>query len=91
MTVASRMQGAVLGVFLLISPSAVLAQIGVSTTPPEVQKTVDAFLGHWTLTGTATEPGATVPSRVTGTLDCEPAASGAAVRCRVINSVTGGG
>ena len=59
--------------------------------PPEVKKTVDAMLGHWTMTGTSTDPGSETPSRVTGTMDCEPAASAMAARCRVVNAVTGGG
>jgi hypothetical protein len=59
--------------------------------PPEVKKTVDAILGHWTMTGSSTDPWSETPSRVTGTMDCEPAAGAMAARCRVVNAVTGGG
>jgi hypothetical protein len=49
--------------------------------PPEVRKTVDAFAGHWTMTGTDLEPGAKEPLPVKVTIDCKPAALGAAVNC----------
>ena len=56
--------------------------------PPEVAKTVNTFVGRWTLKGTDREPGAdSVP--VTATFDCRTAALGAAVDCRIEAGVHG--
>jgi hypothetical protein len=57
--------------------------------PPEVRKTVDAFAGHWAMTGTDLEPGAKEPLPVKVTVDCEPAALGAAVNCLIAATVSG--
>jgi len=56
---------------------------GTRAAPPEVRKTVDAFAGHWTLTGTDMEPGAKTPVSVRAIVDCKPAALGAAVTCLI--------
>lgn len=84
-------RGALVSLLLLSLPSIAFAQDTAQPVPPEVQRTVDAFVGHWTITGSSTEPGSTAPSRVTGTMDCEPTAGGVAVRCRVVNAVPDGG
>jgi len=48
----------------LLGAASLLAQAETAPPPPaEVKKTVDAFVGHWILTGTDLEPGATAPSR----------------------------
>lgn len=60
-------------------------------TPPEVKKTVDAFLGRWVLTGTDTEPGAKAPVHFEITIDCKPAALGAAVTCGFAGQIPGVG
>jgi hypothetical protein len=57
--------------------------------PPEVKRTVDAFTGHWSLTGTDLEPGAKESAPVKATLDCKPAALGAAVNCLISADVSG--
>jgi len=62
---------------------------GAPRSLPEVRKTVDAFAGHWTLTGTDLEPGATTPAVVNGTMDCKPAALGAAVSCLIAADISG--
>ena len=38
------------------------------SSPPEVKKTVDMLVGHWTLTGTDMEPGAQAPAPVKATI-----------------------
>jgi hypothetical protein len=57
--------------------------------PPEVQKTVDALSGHWSLEGTGLEPGAKAPVAVKGTVDCKPVSLGAAVSCVTLADVGG--
>ena len=57
--------------------------------PPEVKKTVDAFVGHWTLTGTDMEPGAKAPAPVKAVIDCKSAANGLAVNCLTHADVSG--
>jgi hypothetical protein len=65
---------------------------GKGTAPPlEIKKTVDAFRGHWVLTGTDTEPNSKAPARLTGTIDCQSAALGAAVNCHIAADVHGAG
>ena len=63
-------------------PSKVHPQSKESAAAPEIKKTVDAFVGHWIITGTDTEPGDKAPVKFELTLDCERAALGAAVTCR---------
>ena len=75
---------------LLLAVAPLLAHADVAPpSPPEVSKTVGAFAGHWTLTGTDLEPGATMPAVVNGTMDCKPAALGAAVSCLIAAEVSG--
>ncbi len=62
-----------------------------SAAPPSVKKTVDAFLGHWALTGSFTGPNSKTSSQLTVTIDCELAALGMAVNCRMTGDDTGGG
>lgn len=79
-----RAISSVIAVILLLTVvrhRALLAQSEKQATPTEVKRTVDAFLGHWVLTGTDTEPGAKVPAHFDITIDCKPAALGAAVTC----------
>ena len=59
--------------------------------PPEVKRTVDAFLGHWTLAGTDTEPTAKGPSKLSAVIDCQSAALGMAVACHIAADVSGAG
>jgi hypothetical protein len=72
-------------------PLAGHGQSGGSAAPPEVKKTVDAFLGRWTLTGTYTESNSKNPSHLTVTIQCESALLGVAVICRMTSDDTGGG
>lgn len=84
-TVLPRWHCATTCILLLSTASAVLGQVDVASAPPEVRKTVEAFLGHWPLSGTSNERSSATPLRVTGTMDCELALAGVAVRCRVTN------
>jgi hypothetical protein len=59
--------------------------------PPEVKKTVDAFAGHWVLTGTDKEPGAKEPVHLALTIDCKRTALGAAVNCLFVGQLPGAG
>jgi len=74
---------------LLAVPSLLAHADDAPPAPPEVKKTVDAFSGHWTLTGTDREPGATTPAAVKGTMDCKPAALNAAVSCLIAADISG--
>ena len=62
-----------------------------SVTPPEVKRTADAFLGRWVLTGTDTEPSPQAPVHFNLTIDCKPAALGAAVSCSFVGRLPGVG
>jgi hypothetical protein len=75
-------------VVIVLTPP--LAAQGTGTLPvSEVKKTVDAFAGHWTLTGTDVEPGAKNPAPVRAIVDCKPAALGAAVNCLIAADISG--
>jgi hypothetical protein len=74
---------------LLAVPSLLVYADSAAPAPPEVKKTVDAFAGHWTLTGTDREPGATTPAAVNATMDCKPAALNAAVTCLIAADISG--
>ena len=54
----------------------VSAAYGEEGPPPEIARTVDAFVGHWTLNGSDMEPGAKTPAPVKAIIDCKPAALG---------------
>jgi hypothetical protein len=54
-----------------------------------VKKVVDAFAGHWTLTGKDHEPGTTAPAAVSATMDCKAAALNVAVTWRIAADVSG--
>jgi hypothetical protein len=75
-------------IVLVARSSEILAE-NAPPPPPEVKKTVDAFAGHWTLTGSATEPDTKSASSVKATMDCKPAALGAAVNCLVAADISG--
>jgi hypothetical protein len=77
------MKRAIVAATLVVAllPLAAHAQTKQSAKPPEIKKTVDAFVGHWTITGTDTEPGAKAPVKFELTLDCQRTALGAAVTC----------
>ena len=62
-------------------PLRVHPQSKESAGPPEIKKTVGAFVGHWIITGTEHEPGAKTPVKFELTLDCKRTALGAAVTC----------
>ncbi len=89
--ILSQSRHIIIFVFLTILPLAVHGQNKGTAIPPEVKKTVESFLGHWTLTGTYTEPNSKTPSHLTVTIDCESAARGMAVNCRMASDETGGG
>ena len=57
---------------------------------PEIKRTTDAFLGHWTMTGTLREPNAREPVTLTSRMDCELTALGKAVTCHVVTDGTDG-
>ena len=76
---------------LLAVPPVAAGQSGSAAASPEVKKVVEANLGHWNLTGTLTDPNSKTPSRLTVTIQCEAAALGMAVSCRVASDETGGG
>jgi hypothetical protein len=69
---------------------ALYAQSKDPSVRPEIRKTVDSFVGHWTLTGTDMEPASKAVSQVTVVMDCEPAALGTAVTCRLVSDAPGG-
>jgi hypothetical protein len=77
------MKRAVVAGILMVAvlPFRVHPQSNQSATPLEIKKTVDAFFGHWIITGTDTEPGAKAPAKFELTLDCKRTALGAAVTC----------
>jgi hypothetical protein len=77
------------GVLLVVPWLLARADDAAPPAPPEVKKTVDAFAGQWTLTGTDREPGATTPAAVKATMDCKPAALNAAVACLIAADVSG--
>ena len=58
--------------------------------PLEVKKTVDAFLGRWTMTGTYREPNMRAPIDLTSKMGCELTALGKAVTCKVVTDGTDG-
>jgi hypothetical protein len=72
--------------------SSVHAQEKPATPPaaPEIKKTVDAFLGRWTLQSSMTPPGAQ-PIKFVETIDCKKAALGRGVYCRDTYKVPGMG
>ena len=79
-----RAISSVIAVILLLTAirqGAILAQNQQHATPPEVKRTVEAFLGHWVLAVRDTELGAKVSAHFEITIDCKPAALGAAVNC----------
>jgi hypothetical protein len=61
------------------------------TLPPEVKKTVDALVGHWSFEGTDAEPGVKEPQKVSMVVDCRLAALGAALACTLKGRVDGFG
>jgi hypothetical protein len=79
---------ALLAIVLLATTLGARAERG---PPParEIKKTVDTFVGHWTLTGTNAEPDTKVPASVKATIDCKPQVFGAAVSCLIAADVSG--
>jgi hypothetical protein len=61
------------------------------TVPKEVRMTVESLVGHWTFHGTDVETGAHEPATVAMEFDCQSAALGAAVVCRLTGNVSGFG
>jgi len=47
----------------------------------QIKKTVDAFVGHWIISGRETAPSAKAPAKFELTLNCRRTALGAAVTC----------
>ena len=58
--------------------------------PPELKKTVDAFVGTWTIDGTATMPGG-APTKVKETIVCTKAVAGRVASCTGHANVPGMG
>jgi hypothetical protein len=58
--------------------------------PAEVKKTVDAFLGHWTMTGTYREANMRAPVNLASRMACELTALGKAITCHVVTEGTDG-
>ena len=84
------------GVWLMISISIGLICLarggdGQSNRSAMVKKTVDAFVGHWVVTGTETEPSSQAPAHFNLVIDCEPTALGAAVSCHFVGRLPGVG
>jgi hypothetical protein len=76
--------------FLLLALSSLSTRAGAegNPPPPEMKKTVDAFAGHWTFTGTLTLPdGKSKPLKTR--LTCTKAAGGKAVSCTEDTEVVG--
>jgi hypothetical protein len=61
------------------------------TQPPEVKRTVDALVGHWSFKGSDAEPGAKEPLSVSMEIDCRLAVLGAAVTCTLRGNVANSG
>jgi hypothetical protein len=61
------------------------------TVPKEVRMTVESLAGHWTFHGTDVETGAHEPATVAMEFDCQSAALGRAVVCRLTGNVSGFG
>jgi len=83
-----------IGLGLLALATSVLAEDkpgAMPPAPPEVQKTVDAFAGRWTIKGTLAVPGATAPAPATLTIECKQTALGKAVVCTWNGEATGMG
>jgi hypothetical protein len=66
------------------------SQANGDAAPPEVARTVAAFVGRWTLDVTDTEPGA-APAHFPLTLECRRTALGAAVACDITADVPDAG
>jgi hypothetical protein len=66
------------------------AQDHAATDSPEIKKTVDAFLGHWKMTGNYREANARGPVSLTSRMDCELTARGRAVTCHVVTDGSDG-
>jgi hypothetical protein len=62
-----------------------------SEQPPELQKTVDAFLGKWTFDGKLTTPALPAPAPTKMTIDCSKTALDTAVLCQATGESTGVG
>ena len=85
----SRQRVLLLLALLLIVQLPLDAQSKGAVLPAEVTKTVNSFLGHWTLTGTDSERDSKKAVHVTVVLDCESAALGMAVSCRMASDAPG--
>jgi hypothetical protein len=77
-------------VLLLALPLVASGQSG-SAASPEVKRVVEAFLGHWNLTGSFNGPISDTPSHLTVSIQCEPVALAMAVSCRMASEESGGG
>jgi len=78
-----------LTLFMVLASSSEILAENAPTPPPEVKKTVDAFAGRWTLTGSATEADTKSALSVRATMDCKSAALGAAVNCLIAADISG--
>jgi hypothetical protein len=61
------------------------------TLPPEVKRTVDALVGHWSFKGSDVEPGVKEPLNVSMEIDCRLAVLGTAVACTLRGTVANSG
>ena len=83
------MRNAILVIAALGANALAIAARAADAPPPEVKKTVDALVGHWTLKGIDQEPGGVPQVVVNGTLDCKAVALGAAVNCLIVTDIGG--
>ena len=79
----------ILAFALLLNAQPALNAQSRDSAVPEVRKTVESFVGHWKLTGTDVGPDSK-PVELTVVMDCEAAALGTAVTCRVVSDTPGG-
>jgi hypothetical protein len=61
------------------------------TLPPEVKRTVDALVGHWSFRGSDVEPGVKEPLNVSMEIDCWLAVLGTAVACALRGNIENSG
>ena len=81
--IVSSMKRIIAAAILMVAflPLRIHPQSKQSANPPEIKKTVDAFVGHSVVTGADAEPAAKAPVKFELTLDCKRTALGAAVTC----------
>ena len=76
---------------LVLSTTAIAEEKAAAPAPvtPEVAKTVQAFLGKWTVNGTMTAPALSAPAPTKMLVDCQLTALGGALNCTAKADITG--